>query len=61
MSYKMRIAFISNVVYPFVTGGVEKRIHEIGTRLSNKGHDATVYVRHFWDGPKETTRDGMTL
>lgn len=57
----MRIAFISNVVYPFVTGGAEKRIHEIGTRLSNNGHDVTVYGRHFWDGPKEISLDGMTL
>lgn len=57
----MRVAFVSNVVYPFVTGGAEKRIHEIGTRLADKGHDVTIYGRHFWDGPKETTYEGMTL
>lgn len=57
----MRVAFVSNVVYPFVTGGAEKRIHEIGTRLADKGHDVTIYGRHFWDGPKETTYQGMTL
>ncbi|ADQ68695.1 glycosyltransferase [Halogeometricum borinquense DSM 11551] len=57
----MNLAFVSNVVYPFVTGGAEKRIHEIGTRLAARGHDVTIYGRHFWDGPKETTHEGVTL
>ncbi len=57
----MRVAFVSNVVYPFVTGGAEKRIHEIGTRLADDGHHVTVYGRHFWDGPEDTTHEGMTL
>ncbi|WP_248897153.1 glycosyltransferase family 4 protein [Haloplanus halobius] len=57
----MRVAFVSNVVYPFVTGGAEKRIHEIGRRLAADGHDVTVYGRHFWDGPKEMRHEGMTL
>jgi len=57
----MRVAFVSNVVFPFVTGGAEKRIHEIATRLTNKGHDVTIYGRHFWDGPEQTTHEGITL
>ncbi|QCC47196.1 glycosyltransferase family 4 protein [Halobellus limi] len=57
----MRVAFVSNVVYPWVTGGAEKRIHEIGTRLTNRGHDVTIYGRHFWDGPEEITHEGITL
>ena len=57
----MDVAFVSNVVFPYVTGGAEKRIYEIGHRLVNKGHDVTVYGRHFWDGPEETTHEGMTL
>ena len=57
----MRVAFVSNVVYPYVTGGAEKRIHEIGSRLAERGHDVTVYGRHFWDGPPEITNSGMTL
>lgn len=61
MAPTMRIAFVSNVVYPFVTGGAEKRIHEIGTRLSGRGHDVTIYGRQFWDGPKKTSLEGMTL
>ncbi|MBV0903303.1 glycosyltransferase family 4 protein [Haloarcula salina] len=57
----MRVAFVSNVVYPFVTGGAEKRIHEIGTRLAAAGHDVTIYGRHFWDGPTQITHEGMSL
>jgi glycosyltransferase involved in cell wall biosynthesis len=57
----MRIAFVSNVVYPFVTGGAEKRIHEIGRRLAERDHEITIYGRHFWDGPKEIQHEEMTL
>ncbi|GAB3021920.1 glycosyltransferase family 4 protein [Natronobiforma cellulositropha] len=57
----MKIAFVSNVVYPFVTGGAEKRIYEIGTRLAASGHDVTIYGRHFWDGPQEMDYEGLTL
>ncbi|WP_436930056.1 glycosyltransferase family 4 protein [Halosimplex halobium] len=57
----MRVAFVSNVVYPFVTGGAEKRIYEIGRRLADRGHDVTVYGRHYWDGPAELEYEGMTL
>jgi len=57
----MRVAFVSNVVYPFVTGGAEKRIHEIGTRLADKGHSVTIYGRHLWDGPAESPHEEMTL
>ena len=57
----MDVAFASNVVYPFITGGAQKRIHEIGTRLADEGHNVTIYGRHFWDGPTETTHEGIRL
>lgn len=57
----MRIAFVSNVCYPFITGGAEKRIYEIGTRLADQGHDITLYARHYWNGPKVMEFEGMTL
>lgn len=57
----MNICFVSNVVYPFVTGGAEKRIHEIGTRLADAGHAVTIYGRHYWDGPEVMEYEGMTL
>jgi glycosyltransferase involved in cell wall biosynthesis len=57
----MDICFVSNVCYPFITGGAEKRIHEVGTRLAERGHSVTLYSRHFWDGPPTTTHEGMTI
>ena len=57
----MNIAFVSNVVYPFVKGGAEKRIYEIGRRLADSGHEVTVYGRHYWDGGTTTTHEGMRL
>jgi glycosyltransferase involved in cell wall biosynthesis len=57
----MNVAFVSNVVYPFVKGGAEKRIHEIGTRLVERGHEVTIYSRHWWDGPETIEHEGMTL
>jgi glycosyltransferase involved in cell wall biosynthesis len=57
----VNIAYVSNVVYPFVTGGAEKRIYEISRRLVDDGHDVTIYSRHFWDGPEEMEFEGMTL
>ena len=57
----MDVAVVSNVVYPFVKGGAEKRVHEIGTRLVDRGHEITIYGRHFWDGPPEVEYEGMTL
>lgn len=60
-SQPVHIAFVSNVVYPFVKGGAEKRIYEIGRRLARDGHAVTVYGRHYWDGPQVTEHEGMTL
>lgn len=57
----MNVAFVSNVVYPFVVGGAEKRIYELGTRLADRGHTVTVYSRHFWDGPASIGHDGLRL
>lgn len=57
----MDIAYAAPVVYPFVKGGVEKRIHEIGRRLANRGHEITIYSRHWWDGAANKTHQGMNL
>lgn len=57
----MNIAFVTNVMYPFVKGGAEKRVYEVGTRLTERGHTITVYSRHWWDGDAEQTYDGLQL
>ena len=58
----MRIAFVSNVVHPFVTGGAQKRIHEIGTKLAADGHEITVYDRSSGTVPtKSATRGSLSV
>ena len=56
----VNVAFVTNVVYPFVKGGAEKRVYELGRRLAARDHEVTVYARQFWDGPAEIDCEGMT-
>jgi glycosyltransferase involved in cell wall biosynthesis len=57
----MRIAFVYDAVYPFVPGGVERRIYELSRRLASRGHDVHAYGMKFWEGEATLTRDGVTL
>lgn len=57
----MKIAFVYDVIYPYVKGGVEKRIHELALRLAVRGHDVHVIGMKYWDGPDSIIRDGVTL
>jgi glycosyltransferase involved in cell wall biosynthesis len=56
----MNIAYVSDVVYPFVMGGAEKRIYEMGRRLA--AHDEVhVFGIKWWDGNKDIDLDGLHL
>lgn len=57
----MDIAYLSPYVYPFVKGGVQKRIHEVGSRLVERGHGVTVYSRNSWEWTEEYEHQGMVL
>ena len=57
----MKIAYVYDAVYPYVRGGVEKRIHEIAIRLAARGHEIHLYGMKWWDGPDTIMRDGVTL
>lgn len=50
----MRIAFVSDGVYPYFMGGKEKRLHELSSRLARRGHDVHIYTMHWWDSPART-------
>lgn len=57
----MRIAFLSDVAYPWVTGGAERRIHEVGRRLARE-HDVHVYTMQWWDEDSRVVeRNGVTF
>ena len=51
----MKIAFVSDAIYPYNKGGKEKRIYEISTRLAKRGHNVHVYCMKWWK-EKETHR-----
>lgn len=60
MSGAMRIGFVYDALYPFVSGGAERRYHELARRLSAQ-HEVHHVTWQWWDGPAETTIDGITL
>ena len=57
----MKIAFVYDVIYPYVKGGVEKRVWELAVRLSRRGHDVHLFGMKFWDGEDILFREGICL
>jgi glycosyltransferase involved in cell wall biosynthesis len=57
----MKIAIIYDVIYPYVKGGVEKRVWELAVRLSCRGHDVHLYGMKYWEGSDIIKREGVTL
>ncbi len=56
----MRIAFVTDVVYPYIKGGAEKRIYELSRRLAASGHDVHIFSVKWWEGPSVKVEDGIT-
>lgn len=54
----LRIAFVYDVVYPWVKGGVEKRIYELAVRLA-RFHEVHVYGYRHWGGSSSIEREGI--
>ncbi|MEN6292439.1 MAG: glycosyltransferase family 4 protein [Methanobacterium sp.] len=60
----MKIAFIYDAVYPFITGGAEKRVYELARRLVQRGHDVHWYGVGWWwpeKGQKDIEMEGIHL
>jgi L-malate glycosyltransferase len=57
----MKIAFVYDAIYPYVKGGVEKRVWELAVRLSRHGHDVHLFGMKFWDGGNILIRDGVSI
>ena len=53
---RLRIALPYDALWPFVTGGAERRIDEIARRLAVH-HDVTLISWTWWAGPAAVTRD----
>jgi glycosyltransferase involved in cell wall biosynthesis len=57
----VKIAYVYDVVYPYVIGGVQKRIWEIAVRLAQRGHEVCIFGMKYWDGNSVLKRDGVYL
>ena len=57
----MKIVFVYDAIYPWVKGGVEKRIWELALRLSRRGHEIHIFGMKFWDGDDIMVKDGVVL
>jgi glycosyltransferase involved in cell wall biosynthesis len=57
----MKIAFVYDVIYPYVKGGVEKRVHELAIRLAARGHAVHIIGMKYWEGPDSIVVDGVIL
>jgi glycosyltransferase involved in cell wall biosynthesis len=58
----MKIAIVSDAVYPYHKGGKERRFHELTVRLAARGHDLHIYTMKWWKSPEQTrVEEGVTL
>ena len=48
----MKIAYVSDAIYPYNKGGKEKRLYDISTRLAARGHTVDMYCMKWWDSPE---------
>lgn len=57
----MKIAFVYDAIYPWVKGGAEKRIYELGRRLVAEGHEVHLFGIKWWEGEDTIEFEGMVL
>jgi glycosyltransferase involved in cell wall biosynthesis len=57
----MKIAIVYDVIYPYVKGGVEKRVWELAIRLTHDGHEVHLFGMKFWDGEDIINHEGVFL
>jgi L-malate glycosyltransferase len=57
----MKIALISDSIYPFNKGGKETRSYELATQLVQKNHEVHFYTMKFWPGKDVIKKNGFYL
>jgi glycosyltransferase involved in cell wall biosynthesis len=58
----MKIAILSDAIYPFHHGGKETLQYERAVRLARRGHAVRVHTMHWWrERHSEIVRDGLVL
>jgi glycosyltransferase involved in cell wall biosynthesis len=56
----MNIGYVSDVVYPFVKGGAEKRIYEMAKRLATND-EVHIFGVKWWEGENDIELNGIHL
>lgn len=57
----LKIAFVYDAIYPYVKGGVEKRVWELAIRLASRGHEVHLFGMKYWEGNKILKKEGVIL
>lgn len=57
----MKIYFIGQKGIPAVSGGIERHVEEVATRLAQKGHQVFVYTRPYYTPAKRKTYKKVNL
>jgi len=57
----MKLAFVYDAVYPWVKGGAEKRIFELGKKLIQNGHEVHIFGVKWWEGADIIIHESMVL
>ena len=57
----MKIAYIHDVIYPYVKGGAEKRVWEMARRLADRGHEVHIFGMKYWSGDDVMEREDVHL
>lgn len=57
----MKIAYVYDVIYPYVIGGAEKRVWEISKRLARNGHEVHIFGIKYWAGGALLMKEGVYL
>jgi glycosyltransferase involved in cell wall biosynthesis len=58
---KVRIAMIGQRGVPASFGGIERHVEELGSRLTERGHDVTVFCRTNYVATQDAAYRGMNL
>lgn len=56
----MKIALLSDSIYPYNKGGKETRSYQLVNELAKKGHDIHFYTMKFWSGENIIVKDNIT-
>lgn len=57
----MKIAFIGQKGIPVSSGGVERRVQEVATRMAKMGHEVFVYARNEYTSEKISEYQGVKI